>query len=179
MCFGSALWRQSLVCVERKNKNPHPLGGHTRKKKRRKLFAIPSRYCDNSDPQHTTLTQAKTHTGIWHLFILGFVVLQCKHIKHMLVNTKSALPLSKQTQSEIQRKAISMLKTPGHKPCGAAEIGRVASLVIQQFRKTVGQKEKEQSQPHSGTVHPPDTHKERRFWRCRKLYLRVFSLLFL
>lgn len=26
----------------------------------------------------------KTHSGICHLFILGFIVLQCKHIKHML-----------------------------------------------------------------------------------------------
>lgn len=44
--------------------------------------------------------QLQTRSGICHLFILGFIVLQCKHIKHMLLNTE-----------KIQRVSYSSVKT--------------------------------------------------------------------
>lgn len=106
-------------------------------------------------------------------------------------NIESTLLLSKETQSELQRKEVSLLKTSGQKPCATLEITLYMQLVsaVQHSTSTLGRKSRHShSFTHSlwtlpsfpvelGISQLQWVHsKERRFWKNRQLYFEELSL---
>lgn len=106
-------------------------------------------------------------------------------------NIESTLLLSKETQSELQRKEVSLLKTSGQKPCATLEITLYMQLAsaVQHYTSTLGRKSRHShSFTHSlwtlpsfpvelGVSQLQWVHsKERRFWNHRQLYFEELSL---
>lgn len=106
-------------------------------------------------------------------------------------NIESTHLLSKETQSELQRKEVSLLKTSGQKPCATLEITLYMQLAsaVQHYTSTLGRKSRHShSFTHSlwtlpsfpvelGISQLQWVHsKERRFWKNRQLYFEELSL---
>lgn len=106
-------------------------------------------------------------------------------------NIESTLLLSKETQSELQRKEVSLLKTSGQKPCATLEITLYMQLAsaVQHYTSTLGRKSRHShSFTHTlwtlpsfpvelGVSQLQWVHsKERRFWNHRQLYFEELSL---
>lgn len=106
-------------------------------------------------------------------------------------NIESTHLLSKETQSELQRKEVSLLKTSGQKPCATLEITLYMQLVsaVQHSTSTLGRKSRHShSFTHTlwtlpsfpvelGVSQLQWVHsKERRFWNHRQLYFEELSL---